>query len=257
MAERLGVFLFTGLNGKLVGQRTDGLATWLEPAGVRVVRLVDSSRRLFLCGSDAYPGRAALKAFLRAEMEGLDRTVFVGGSAGGWGALDYASALGASHVVGLSAITRFDADAAAHDPRGRHPGLGPRWWTLVPDDRRRNSARLLAARGYRGDVVLFHARHNAPDCFHAESLAHLPGVQRVPVPASRHAFFSEAGIDMADCLLRAAAQCGFVLPPHPRAPAPAGQRAGGGTGPGRRGGRHRRRHGFARETGSAQNPDLK
>ena len=237
MAERLGVFIFTGLNGKVAGQRTDGLTAWLEPAGVRVVPLFDRDRGLFLCGSDDHRGRAALQAFLRAEMEGLDRAVFVGGSAGGWGALDHASALGAAHVVGLSAITRFDEAAAAHDPRGRHPRLGPRWWDLVPNDRRRNTARLLEARGYRGDVVLFHARDHAPDCFHAESLAHLPGVRCVPVPASQHAFFRQAGIDVADCLVRAAALCGFALPPRPETPPPppAGQRAGRGTATGSRG----------------------
>jgi hypothetical protein len=81
-----------------------------QATGCPVLYLKDKSRSVFCNGLGDADGRAALISRIRKKMdqEGIRRSILIGASSGTYAALQYASALAASHVMCLAGPTRID-----------------------------------------------------------------------------------------------------------------------------------------------------
>lgn len=183
MSQPVRLFAFAGFTGKLMGLDAPRLADCLAPLGIEAHLLTDRARLLFLRGADPHGSEAEMLDDLRDRIAGAP-AIFAGASGGGYAALRAAALLGVPQVLGFAAFTRFDEAGLPFDPRGRRV-LGD-LWRAEPDDRRRNALSLIGDARLPLRAVLHFAEANAADRFHAETLAHLPGVRLRPLTGAGH-----------------------------------------------------------------------
>lgn len=164
--ERGTIVVFTGL-GDRSGLDLPNLDAWIADAGYRGVYLRDRSRGLYTQGIHGID-RPAFDALLRRVRDGeAGQTVFLGTSAGGFGAIYWAALLGIARTLAFSAPTSLD--------RRRVEKIGDRRLPVfqrfvLPHIDGVDLRDHLRETGHAGRIDLHYGERAKLDCLHAEYL---------------------------------------------------------------------------------------
>ncbi|MGV3570306.1 MAG: tetratricopeptide repeat protein [Ramlibacter sp.] len=182
------LLVFTGLAGEAGGMPVTVLDAMLRALPVHVVYLRDFQRLLYLkgipaLGADYERTVDGLRA-LQQEL-GAAELYCMGSSAGGYGALQYAAALGADTVLALAPPTTTQVGTArAFDDRGKV--IGHRLQAEVPH-LMRNLRDELERASPRPRVLLYYGSEMRQDRAHAQNLAGVPDTHLIALPGiARH-----------------------------------------------------------------------
>ena len=116
--EKISLTFFTGYAGKIVGRTENRLRDLLEDKNIKCNFFHDRNRLFFLSGDDESSDEDMLVAKLSERLSEREINVFIGSSAGGFGAIKYGLQLNISGVICFSPFTSFSRQMQTLDARG-------------------------------------------------------------------------------------------------------------------------------------------
>ena len=153
---------------------------WLRAQGISAIHVMGRAEDWY-----QYPDMAAALATVRAATMGAERVVTYGSSMGGYAALRFADAAGATDILALSPQYSIEPGIASQELRWTQDAKRIRW---LPDF---NGPIASSARA----VVVFDP--TGPDLWHGERIETDLGVRAIRIPYSAHpvtTYLSDVGL---------------------------------------------------------------
>ena len=197
--EKISLTFFTGYAGKIAGRTENRLRDFFEDKNIKCNFFHDRNRLFFLSGDDESSDEDTLVAKLNALLSEREINVFIGSSAGGFGAIKYGLQLNISSVICFSPFTSFSRQMQILDTRGE--GIVEQLMLKSTVDSDRDLKNLFDKQANsKTSFKIFYPTLSNKDVIQAFNLTH-PNVEHIGVVSKNH-MYSDIKFNVALNIMR-------------------------------------------------------